>query len=77
MNTTKRQTRARLVRVQCIPHRGIKQVMARKLGVHRSMVTKVWAGTKTSARVRAEIDRYLRAPMQYVRQHAHLFQHAA
>lgn len=77
MNTTKRQTRARLERVQCIPHRGIKQVMARKLGVHRSMVTKVWAGTKTSARVRAEIESYLHAPMRYVRDHAHLFLRAA
>lgn len=77
MNTTKRKTRQPLERVQCIPHRGIKTAIARKLGVHRSLITKVWAGTKTSARVRAEIDSYLRAPMQYVRQHAHLFQRAA
>lgn len=77
MNTTKRQTRARLDRVQCIPHHRIKQVIARKLQVHRSSITKVWNGTMTSERIEAEIQRYLRAPMKYVRDHAHLFLRAA
>lgn len=49
---------------------GDQSLIARVLGVSRFAVCREWRGERVSARIRTEIQRYLKNPAAYRRRHA-------